>query len=655
LDSYSLRIDSNLNRRMTLFGRFNHAPSTESTHDFSTLANVGSNVDSLTLGTTTSFGPEKLNDFRANWSHADAPSWTSMVPFYGAVPPPVSIMHPPGYNSDTYKFGFLADGSDGVVGNGRNVESQRQFEFVDTFSLSSGTHLLKFGVDFRQLTPTIGGSAGATVISSYPQMQAGIAGSVLLGNNATITGRTYNYSLFGQDVWKATRRLTLTYGLRWEINTPFGSITPGKPLYEVNSIFNSLPFGLSPVSTLWRTRFNNFAPRVGVAYQATPQTIVRGGFGLFYDIGIGGGIAGTAYFFPYEADNFGIGPVPFDLSSPVFAPIPFTLIPNASTAYIDAVDPNLQLPLVYEWNTALERAFGRNQSMTVTYVGSHGSRLLREDVVSYNSTGAPEIFATHNADWSNYNALQAEFQRRMSRGLQVLASYALANSKDTNSTDVCQCTHTDILRNVNPAADYGPSDFDLRQAFSAAVSYQIPSPNLGKVGRSVFGDWALYGLLHINSALPFKILASAFSPVFGGYSTRPDVVPGEPFYIPYPQPGGRILNKAAFTPPPDGEYGNLPRNYFRGFPINQTDLAIGRRFVLSERASLHFRAEYFNVFNHPMFAPPSYNFNSFVGRPDFGQITGTINDDLGAGPGALSPLYQIGGPRSGQLSLKLEF
>jgi hypothetical protein len=655
LDSYSLRIDSNLNRRMTLFGRFNHAPSTESTHDFSTLGNVGSNVDSLTLGATTSFGPEKLSDFRANWSHADAPSWTSMVPFYGAVPPPVSTMYPPGYNSDTYGFGFVADGSDGGVGNGRNVESQRQLEFVDTFSLSSGTHLIRFGVDFRQLTPTIGGSPGATVISSYPQMQAGIAGSVLLSNNATITGRAYNYSLFGQDVWKATRRLTLTYGLRWEINTPFGSITPGKPLYEVNSIFNSLPFGLTPVSTLWHTRFNNFAPRVGVAYQATPQTMVRGGFGLFYDIGIGGGIAGTAHFFPYEAANFGVGPVPFDLNSPTFAPIPFTLIPNASTAYMDAVDPNLQLPVVYEWNTALQRAFGRNQSLTVTYVGSHGSRLLREDVISYNSTGAPEIFATHNADWSNYTALQAEFQRRMSHGLQVLASYALANSKDTNSTDVCQCTYTDSVKEVNPAADYGPSDFDLRQAFSAAVSYQIPSPDLGKVGRAVFGDWALYGLLHINSALPFKILSGSFSPVFGNYATRPDVVPGEPFYVPYPQPGGRILNPAAFTSPPDGDYGNLPRNYFRGFPINQTDLAIGRRFVFSERASLDFRAEYFNVFNHPMFAPPSYNFNSFVGRPDFGQITGTINDDLGSGPGSLTPLYQIGGPRSGQLSLKLEF
>src|SRR5262249_45059811 len=147
-------------------------------------------------------------------------------------------------------------------------------------------------------------SVTALIFSSYEQEQQSIAGSVNMFSQSQIRARTYNYSFFGQDIWKATEKLTLTYGLRWEINTPLGSITSGKPLYNINGIFNSLPFGLVPVSTLGSTHFNDFAPRVGASYQLTPQTILRGGFGLFYDIGFGGGTPGSISDFPYSITNF---------------------------------------------------------------------------------------------------------------------------------------------------------------------------------------------------------------------------------------------------------------------------------------------------------------------------------------------------------------
>jgi Carboxypeptidase regulatory-like domain/TonB dependent receptor len=659
-DSYSLRIDYSVNSRTTLFGRYSRSPSIESLHYFSQLQHATADVDSLTVGATLTLGPDKLNDLRANWSLAQSTTWASMVSFYGAVPPPVSLLYPPGYDSSKYSFILLAGGQDGEIRNGSNdgagTESQRQLEFVDVFSMSAGTHQLKFGADVRQLTPSVGSTATALIFSSYLQEQAGLAGSVDMFGQNTITARTYNNSLFAQDVWKATSRLTLTYGLRWEINTPFGSITAGKPLYNVNGIFNSLPFGLVPVSTLGHTHFNNFAPRVGASYLATPQTILRGGFGLYYDIGFGGGIPGSVTGFPYDSTAPAIGPVPFDLSNPAFAPPPFSLVPNSSTANLYAVDPNLHLPLVYEWNFAIERALGPNQTLSLTYVGSHGIDLLREDVIQNNPTGTPRTFATYNADWSNYNALQVQFQRRMSRGLQALASYTFAKSLDTNSIDSCQCTTSDSLKNIDVARDYGPSDFDVRHSFAAAVTYELPSPNGDGVGRALSRGWALYGILHISSAPPFDLLAFPKSPVFGPYATRPDLVAGVPFYVPDPtQPGGRILNAAAFATPPPGEQGDLGRNYFRGFPTNQTDLAVSRRFSLSDRLSLYFRVEYFNVFNHPMFAPPSANFNNFFPRDGFGTITSTLNNFLSGGPGTLSPLYQIGGPRSGQLSLRLVF
>jgi hypothetical protein len=647
-DSYSLRIDYNVNSRMTLFGRYVHSPSTESSHNFSDLDNVSSNVDSLTVGTTITFGPEELNDFRANWSLAESRSWSTMVRFYGAVPPPVPSMYPPGYNSSTYTFVLFPGGQDGVIRNGGGSETQRQLEFADVFSISAGTHQLKFGADTRQLTPAVSSTVSALIFTSYLQAQAGLAGSVNVFGQEALTTRIYNNSLFAQDVWRASSRLTLTYGLRWEINTPLGSITPGKPLYNVNEVFNSEPFGLVPVSTLGHTRFNNFAPRVGVSYLATPETIVRGGFGLYYDLGFGAGIPGGISGFPYDATAPGVGPVPFNLSNPAFAPPPFTLVPNVNTtAGVYAIDPNLKLPLVYEWNVAVERALGKDQSLSVTYVGSHGTNLLREDEI-YNYPVEPLIYATRNADWSNYDALQVQFQRHMSRGLQVLASYTFGKSLDTNSEDNNGGFTSGSLKNIDVANDYGPSDFDVRHSFAAAVSYELPSPKGHRFEQALLKGWALYGILHISSGEPFDVYSS------GGI--RPDIVPGVLFYVPDPtQPNGQRLNAAAFKAPPPGEQGDLGRNYFRGFPIDQTDLAISRRFDLSERLSLYFRVEYFNIFNHPMFAPPSANFNNNLQLPGFGEITSTLNNFLYEGPGTLSPLYQIGGQRSGQLTLKLQF
>ena len=661
-DSYSLRIDYNLSPHFALFGRYGHSPSVQSLHVFSDLDSNAAYMDSLTVGAAMTFGSNKLNDFRINWGNSTVRSWSTMVRFYGAVPPPVSVMYPPGYNSSTYSFGLFPGGQDGQIQNGGGSQTLRQLQFVDTVSISAGGHQLKFGADARQLTPTSAGGSGVVAFASYLDEQAGIASGLFTSQAQTVTSRMYNYSFFGQDVWKLTPRLTLTNGLRWEINTPFGSITPGKPLYNVDSIFNSEPFGLVPVSNFWHTRFNNFAPRVGASFLATPKTIVRGEFGLFYDIGFGGAIPGGITDFPYSSFANGAGPVPFDLSNPAFAPPPFTAVPNANTANLFAVDPNLKLPLVYEWNVAVERALGSDQSLSVTYVGSHGVNLLREDTIQNNPSGSPKIYTTHNADWSNYNALQLQFLRHMSRGLQVLASYTFAKSLDTNSTDVCGCTTSDSLQNIGVRNDYAASSFDVRHSLATAVSYELPSPKGRGVAQALARGWALYGVVHVNSAPPFNVVTLGQSPVFGPYFTRPDTVPGIPFYLPDPtNPGGRRLNAAAFTTPPPGEQGNLPRNYFRGFSVAQTDFAVSRRFRFSDQVSLYFRVEYFNVFNHPMFAPPPANFNNRAYGSNFGKITETLNDYLSGvvfgnySGGALSPLYQIGGPRSGQLTLRLQF
>jgi Carboxypeptidase regulatory-like domain/TonB dependent receptor len=654
IDAYSLRLDHTFTQRATLFLRLNHAPSTQTMRDWSVVRTQTTDTDSLTVGTVITFGINKANDLRANWGRQHGSNSSTMDDFHGAVPPPDSAMFPPGFSSQREQFVFIV-GSSFVSSGLQEGNVQRQINVVETFSMTAGKHQLKFGFDFRRLSPTSGATdynLGVDV-GTYALLQEGLADSVSTFGNSTITAKIENYSFFAQDTWRASPRLTLTYGLRWDMNTPPVSTTAGKPLYAVRGIFDSEPFGLAPADTpLWRTRSTNFAPRIGGSYQLTPGSLVRGGFGLFYDLGYGGGVAGTLTNFPYSRHQFGFTPVPFDFSNPAFQPPPFTLVPSPDSVYMNAVNPNLRSPIIYQWNASFERGLGANQSFSVSYVGASGRRLLRQNIVR-KFDGNLNVFSTLNAGWSNYNSLQMQFQRRMSRGLQALVSYTLARSMDTDSTDDCGCNSVVRLGELNPAADYGPSDFDVRHSFSAAVSYELPRVDwVRRSGRTVVHGLSVDGIVRASSSPPFDVRIIAQSPVFGSYRTRPNIVPGVPFYLSDPGvPDGRRLNPAAFSAPSDGQAGNLPRNYFRTFPIFQTDVAFSRRIALTESLTLTLRAELFNLFNHPMF---SIYPNDRVGSRAFGIATRTLNEQLG-GLGGLSPLYQIGGARSIQLTIKLQF
>ena len=639
LNATSLRVDHTINHHLNIFGRYNHAPSTQSVRLWSEEQNYTDRSDSATVGATFVWTSGTVEDFRANWSRNTGGHTTVLDGFHGAVPPPDSALYPPGYSSQTSQFLFepprLIDTDAEVRSGPQEANAQKQLNFLDNFSLTARAHQLKFGADFRHLNPATNTNNYDLLIEadSYASLQAGSVDTVFTTRGSQITTAISNYSFFVQDIWKVSPRLTLTYGLRWEINTPMHSITSGKPLYAVTGVFDSAPFGLAPAGTpLWHTRFDNFAPRFGATFQVAPQTVLRGGFGRYYDLGYGGNLSGTMVYFPYYSANLVSGPIPFDFTNAAFQVPPFTLVPNSSTTYISAVDPNLKVPFTYEWNAAIQRGLGANQSVSATYVGAHGDNLLRGDVIS--SPVGYTTLTTRNADWSNYNALQLQFQRRMARGLQALASYTFSKSTDTNSDDTEGDDSETNLSAINVAADLGPSDFDVRHSFSAAVSWQIPSPHWRQLTDALLRNWQADGIVRISSAAPYQAFIHE----------RPNIVPGVPFYLPAPgEPGGRTLNPAAFTPAPPGQEGDLPRNFFRGFPIDQTDLSLRRQFHLTERASLFLGMEYFNLFNHPMFAV-----DEFTG---FGPPTETLNEELGL----LNPLYQIGGPRSGQLTIKVLF
>jgi hypothetical protein len=677
LDATSIRIDHSLTRKITLFARYNHAPSYDARRQWEKLAYNNANTDLVTVGATVLLAATKVNDFRANWSRNTATFNTTLTNFHGAVAPPTSVLFPPSSPFNPDKGQAVVDL--GSLGLGMDVRQgplydnvERQLNFVDTFSWARGVHQFKFGIDYRRLTPTAAVNTGYGIFPGvFEELVDGTVSLALVDGGDPFAVSVSNYSLFAQDTWRATNRLTLTYGLRWDINTPPVSATPGKPLYALQGIFDSNPLALVP-GKLWHTKLNNFAPRIGVAYQLTPKTVARGGFGLFYDLGYGS-VGEAAFEFPYIRSKFisASPPLPFDLSNPAFQPPPFSTTIDATVFQLNAVDPNLRLPYCWQWNAAIEQELGANQALSATYVGSDGRRLMRQDVIYPPllvdlGLGA-SVQANRNAGYSHYNALQVQFQRRMSRGLQALLSYNFSESNDLGSTDADGGRAARVSDIVLPLLT--PSDFDVRHSFAGAVSYEIPAPSWGRAGNAILKGWAVDGLVRVTSAPPINVTVRVVSPVFGRYLTQADIVPGQPYWIGNAtQPSGSALNPDAFAPSPTGQTGNFPRNGLRSpYSINQTDLALRRRFNLTERVKLDVRAEYFNVFNHPMFGLPGSDCapDTFWGsqgrtvRPSFGKVCpgGSLTNVDGGGDifNGQSALYAVGGSRSAQFTVKVIF
>jgi hypothetical protein len=422
----------------------------------------------------------------------------------------------------------------------------------------------------------------------------------------------------------------------------------------------------------FETTYNNIAPRLGVAYQITESAdwglVLRGGVGVFYDLVTSE--VGNAFSlnYPFAASAFVGGTFPLD---PALAGPPPITASSLSTppGTLYAFDPHLKLPYTLEWNAALEQALGRQQALTVSYIGAAGRRLLQPADILFPNANFAAANLMGNTATSDYDALQIQFLRRLSHGLQVLASYTWSHSLDDGSAGSFGNNANTFVPAVN--ANRGASDFDIRNSFSVGMTYDLPAPKNSKVLHGLVHGWSLENVLQSRSASPVNVYYSLIGQQFqqllnAGTLVRPDVVAGVPAYLHGPQyPGGVALNPVAFVSPPTDSngnptrQGNLGRNALRGFGLSQWDFAVHREIPIHNSLRLQFRAEVFNLLNHPNFAPPIGDLLSpqFL-NPQFGQSTQMLGRYLGGGNlggGGFSPLYQIGGPRSAQFSLKLMF
>jgi len=368
--------------------------------------------------------------------------------------------------------------------------------------------------------------------------------------------------------------------------------------------------------------------------------------------------------YPFGAQNFIFGgQYPLDTTpGQPGAPPMISAVQLASGGVLAAFDPNLKVPYGMQWNVALEQSLGTTQTFSATYLGSIGRRLLQTEFDGNVNQNISNALLVSNQGTSDYHALQLQFQRRVSRGLQALASYTWSHSIDTAS-DSYFSSNSQFVRGLGSNSSRGSSDFDVRHAVSAGITYDIPAPAINGFVNTILQSWALENVFQALSAAPVNVIDPAVT-LSGavGANARPDLVlPHQPLYLYGPQyPGGKAFNPGALMDPPHDSngvalrQGDLGRNALRGFGTWQWDLAVHRDFPIHESLKLQFRAEMFNVLNHPNFGPPDGN----LGDAQFGVSTRTYGQSLdgGFGGGApLSSLYQVGGPRSIQLALKLVF
>ena len=494
---------------------------------------------------------------------------------------------------------------------------------------------------------------------------------------------------YAQDEFRITPRLTLNLGLRYEVNTPYTDIRnrmnawePGQqskvyPQAPEGLLFPGdpgVPAGIAPVD------YHEFMPRVGLAWDpfGGNKTIVRAGYGIFYDgftNGTGGPLQGAISALPWTQAYQLPGPG-FNVANPYgTSPTPFGGQNFVAPATVLTVQSGALPPYSQNWNFSIERAIAKDYLLDIRYVGNKGTHLPRfieanpsiyGPGVNANNNNEIRQYTTCNAagicnygsvgliaddSSSTYHALEIAFSRQYSHGLSFLASYWFSKSLDYISTlNVAGSAPTlvagenDLAQNpFDLRAEHGPSLFDARSRFVFSGTWALPRwRDAPKAAALITNGWQLNTITSISSGTPFTVYDSAdvslqgsAPEISGFYSSRPDLI-SDP-NSGQPHTPNQWVSRAPFlqlNPQTQaGQFGNEGRNVVRGPGIADVDLSLFKYFNIDESRRVQFRAECFNLLNHPNFGLPENDLES----PAFGQI-------LQAGP-----------PRLLQLALKFVF
>ena len=543
----------------------------------------------------------------------------------------------------------------GDEGNNPQNSVTNVYQVLNNASYVHGDHLIKFGADlrfsqqnaFRDIE-----SRGRLQFSPFGQITFNALGDLLLGfplltSVARVDNpqhiRTQSYNFFINDSFRIKRNLTLTGGLRYEYNSPPVDTRDRANVYDV-ATRTLVQVGTNGVP---RSGFeadkNNFAPRVGFAWTIghDQATVIRGGYGVYYDQSPLAPAEALYFNSPYFDNNifFSLPGLPLTLNNPFPTFFPFPLPDSAL-----AIQRDLRTGYMQHWNLNVERQIWSKSVFEVAYVGSKGTKLLtardiNQPQPSVLPQGLPfvprpnpffdDIDLLESRANSNYNALQARFQQRLSRGFTALGSYTWSKSIDDASNFFSSAGDPNFPQNsYNVRAERGRSNFDIRHRLSVSYSYLFP---FGK-GRTYFADsgwvtsllsgWETFGIVTLQSGRPFTVAllseidnSGTGRSILGfGANDRPNVVGNPNLSDPTLQ---RWFNTSAFAFPNPGTFGNAGRNIGNGPGYQNVNASLVKNTAITEQVNLQLRAEFFNLFNHPNFNLP----DSFLGSPTFGVIS----------------------------------
>ena len=557
----------------------------------------------------------------------------------------------------------------------------KTLHFTDNMSYAAGSHQLKFGGEARMAdvfvfydsnkrgTFTYDGTVGPW--ASLPTVQASAAlkslADYLAGSYATgivVRGNTHHdyvqnsFDLYVQDAWSATRRLTLNFGARYTLPGVLGA-SDGK-------LTNFLPDqGMVSTDSLYPAQKDAISPRLGVTFvpNESRRTVIRGAYGLFYDMfALNFFTANTGF---ANGGALGVGNNPGG-DQPVFSITQRRLtvannVPIFGTAPQPpygafAVSQDLKLPYVENFNVNLEQQLGSTTIAQIGYVGTRGHRLALMRDINASTPGAtlaqsrrpfatlyPDLAAINELESigrSRYNSLQLSLIQSAWHGVSGRLSYTFSHAMDNGS----EARNTLPMIQNDIDADWGNAAFDIRHVLTAGFTYNVPAFGSGR-----FGDgWQLNTIATFQSGTPFNITTGTDASGTGVRSDRPNLV-GDP-YAGVVQPTTTPLslqwfNPAAFAAPAPGTFGNLERNTLYGPGFKSVDVSVFKTTKLNGGASVQLRLEVFNLFNTINWANPGSTLSSST---SFGVITNTRNANNAPGIGA-------GEPRNVQLAAKILF